>query len=133
VLGIDITRSPHPRALLIFSPLLAGGLFVIGYAYFCPDLIERFFAFGHMDSPVRLAVRHQLCDWYDLATAVVFPFMIFMYSFGYFGIAILISLTRSRMGIPQLCSNRLSRLQRQLLFGVGYRSQLRRRCTGQQS
>jgi hypothetical protein len=108
VFGIDITRSPHPRALLILSPFLSGGIFLIGSAYFHPELMERFFALGHLDSALRLVVLLIIgyATGMILSAAVVLPFMVLTYGFSYVGTIVLVSLVRPRLKIPTQPSSR---------------------------
>jgi hypothetical protein len=97
VLGIDITRSPHPKALLLFSPLISGGVFLIGAAYFHPEFAERFFA-SKLDSSLRMVVLFivSYATGMMLSAAVVFPFTILTYVFSYFGTIVVIAVVRFR-------------------------------------
>lgn len=70
--------------------------------------MERFFAYGHLDSSLRLVVLLivSYATGMILSSAVVLPFMVLSYLFSYFGTAILVSLARSRLKLPIQPSSR---------------------------
>src|SRR4029077_13811201 len=108
VFGINITRSQHPKSLLIFTPLLSGGMFVIGFAYFRPELVDRFFANEHLESSLRLAVFLIISyvSGIILSATVVLPFTSITYVASYFGTVVMISLARYGLNVPIQPSSR---------------------------
>jgi hypothetical protein len=84
VLGFDITRSPHPKAFALFSPLISGGVFLIGVAYFRPDVVTKILAYPGSDNALKTAVALILSYSAGLLLSLVLagPFIIFVYLSG---------------------------------------------------
>ncbi len=83
-------------------------MFVIGSAYFHPELMERFLANEHLESSLRLAVLLIISyvTGIILSATVVLPFTVITYVFSHAGTLVMISMARSRSKAPIQPSSR---------------------------
>ena len=84
MIGFDLSRPPHPKALALLSPLVSGVVLIAGIAYYRSDLTAKFLAYSNLNLVTKMVLALVLGYAVGLLLSMaVSPFGILVYLFGY--------------------------------------------------